>query len=82
MLAARSAAAASLSLWIILLLGCAACARRQRDGPDYGDEDGGGDEDGESWSESVARARCASRCLSLHSVGALGTPLQVRTRRA
>lgn len=81
MLAARSAATTSLSMWIILLLGTAVWARRQRDGPDYGDEDSG-DDDGESWSENVARARCASRCLSLHSVGALSTPLEVRTRRA
>ncbi|XP_029942125.1 anosmin-1-like [Salarias fasciatus] len=34
------------------------------------------DEDEERWPESVSRARCASRCLSLHSVAALSTPLQ------
>ncbi|XP_041637340.1 anosmin-1a [Cheilinus undulatus] len=58
----------SLSLWIIFLLSSGVCARRQRDEGD----------DEESWSESLSRARCASRCLSLHSVEALSvsTPLQ------
>ncbi|CAJ1087158.1 anosmin-1a isoform X1 [Xyrichtys novacula] len=58
----------SLSLWIILLLSSGVDARKQRDEGD----------DEESWSESVSRARCASRCLSLHSVEALSvsTPLQ------
>ncbi|KAG8004700.1 Anosmin-1 [Nibea albiflora] len=66
MLATSSGARASLSLWIILLLGSGVCAsREQRD-----------DRDDESWSESVSGARCASRCLSLHSVAALSTPLQ------
>lgn len=68
-----------LPLWIIfLLLSGAACARRQRagadaDGNDGDDDDGGaGGDDG-----AVARARCASRCLGLHSVAALTTRLQV-----
>ncbi|XP_056884134.1 anosmin-1a isoform X1 [Takifugu flavidus] len=56
----------SVSLWIIVLFGCGGSARRQADDPDAE----------ESWSESVSRARCASRCLSLHSVAALSTPLQ------
>uniref|UniRef100_A0A3Q2WAJ6 Anosmin 1a n=1 Tax=Haplochromis burtoni TaxID=8153 RepID=A0A3Q2WAJ6_HAPBU len=43
-------------LWIIFLCSSGVCARRQRADAD------------ESWSESVSRARCASRCLSLHSV--------------
>uniref|UniRef100_A0A3B4VBD8 Anosmin 1a n=1 Tax=Seriola dumerili TaxID=41447 RepID=A0A3B4VBD8_SERDU len=47
-----------LSLWIIFLLGSGVCARKQ-----HADTDG----DDESWPESVSRARCASRCLSLHS---------------
>ncbi|KAF0045696.1 hypothetical protein F2P81_002225 [Scophthalmus maximus] len=34
------------------------------------------DGDDESWPESVSRARCASRCLSLHCVAALSTSLQ------
>lgn len=59
----------SVSLWIIVLFGCGGSARRQADDPDAE----------ESWSESVSRARCASRCLSLHSVAALSTPLQVGT---
>ncbi|XP_074520284.1 anosmin-1a [Halichoeres trimaculatus] len=69
MLSARSGVLLqSWSLWIILLLSCGVCARKQRDDGD----------DEESWSESVSRARCASRCLSLHSVEALSvsTPLQ------
>ncbi|XP_059184244.1 anosmin-1a isoform X2 [Centropristis striata] len=52
-------------LWIILLFSCGVCARKQHDDTD-GDE---------SWSESVSRAQCSSRCLSLHSVAALSTPL-------
>ncbi|KAM9334048.1 anosmin-1a [Symphorus nematophorus] len=56
----------SLSLWIILLLSSGVRGRKQHDDSD----------DDESWSESVSRARCASRCLSLHSVAALSTPLQ------
>ncbi|XP_075868521.1 anosmin-1a [Nelusetta ayraudi] len=75
MLAAR--VTSSLPLWIIfllLLLGSAACARRQRDRPD---DDGDDDDDGgDSWSESVARARCASRCLGVHNAAALGAPMQ------
>ncbi|KAK2856695.1 hypothetical protein Q5P01_005430 [Channa striata] len=55
---------------IILLLSAAACASRKR--LVYSDD--GDDEEG-SW-PSVARARCASRCLSLHSVAALFSPLQ------
>ncbi|CAI5637702.1 unnamed protein product [Oreochromis niloticus] len=47
------------SLWIIFLCSSGVCARRQ-----HADAD-------ESWSETVSRARCASRCLSLHSVAAL-----------
>ncbi|XP_035768816.1 anosmin-1a [Neolamprologus brichardi] len=46
------------SLWIIFLCSSGVCARRQHDAD-------------ESWSETVSRARCASRCLSLHSVAAL-----------
>ncbi|XP_044044342.1 anosmin-1a isoform X2 [Siniperca chuatsi] len=56
----------SLSLWIILLYISGFCARKQHDDSD----------DGESWLESVSRARCASRCLSLHSIAALFTPQQ------
>lgn len=70
----------TLSLWIILLFSSGVCARKQRGDTDADDDDDGGDDDG-SWSESVSRARCASRCLSLHSVTALSTPLQVRTAR-
>uniref|UniRef100_A0A3Q4HCM0 Anosmin 1a n=1 Tax=Neolamprologus brichardi TaxID=32507 RepID=A0A3Q4HCM0_NEOBR len=44
----------STSLWIIFLCSSGVCARRQHDAD-------------ESWSETVSRARCASRCLSLHS---------------
>ncbi|XP_036946286.1 anosmin-1a isoform X1 [Acanthopagrus latus] len=69
MLATGSGAMASLSLWIIVLSGGGVCARRQ-----HGDAEGGDGE--ETWSETVSRARCASRCLSLHSVAALSTPLQ------
>ncbi|XP_070712054.1 anosmin-1a [Pempheris klunzingeri] len=58
-------ATSSVSLWIIFLLGSGVRARKQPE-----------DSDEESWSESVSRARCASRCLSLHSVAALSTPLQ------
>ncbi|XP_022051564.2 anosmin-1a isoform X2 [Acanthochromis polyacanthus] len=57
----------SLSLWIIFLCVSAACARKQHADANEADE---------SWPESVSRARCASRCLSLHSVSALSTPLQ------
>ncbi|XP_040888749.1 anosmin-1a [Toxotes jaculatrix] len=57
---------ASSSLWIIFLLSSGVCARKQR-----------AEEDAEEpWPESVSRARCASRCLSLHSVAALSTSLQ------
>lgn len=73
MLATGSGAMASLSLWIIVLSGGGVCARRQ-----HGDAEGGDGE--ETWSETVSRARCASRCLSLHSVAALSTPLQVGSR--
>lgn len=66
------------TLWIILLFSSGVCARKQRVETDAADDDDGGDDDG-SWSESVSRARCASRCLSLHSVTALATPLQVKT---
>ncbi|XP_047194973.1 anosmin-1a isoform X2 [Hippoglossus stenolepis] len=59
-------ATSSASLWIIFLLGSGVCARKQRAEA----------EDEESWPESVSRARCASRCLSLHSVAALSTSLQ------
>nr|XP_019959396.1 PREDICTED: anosmin-1 [Paralichthys olivaceus] len=59
-------ATSSASLWIIFLLGSGVCARKQRAETD----------DDESWPESVSRARCASRCLSLHSVAALSTSLQ------
>lgn len=72
MLATSSGVVTSLSLWIIFLLSSGVCARKQQDDTD----------DEESWSESVSRARCASRCLSLHSVAALSTPLQVRTPMA
>ncbi|XP_019128685.2 anosmin-1a isoform X1 [Larimichthys crocea] len=66
MLATSSGVMTSLSLWIIFLFSCSICARKQHDDTN----------DDESWSESVSRARCASRCLSLHSVAALSTPLQ------
>uniref|UniRef100_H3DAG6 Anosmin 1a n=1 Tax=Tetraodon nigroviridis TaxID=99883 RepID=H3DAG6_TETNG len=56
----------SASLWILVLSGPGGSAKRRPGDPDSE----------ESWSESVSRARCASRCLSLHSVGALSTPLQ------
>ncbi|KAM9328467.1 anosmin-1a [Pholidichthys leucotaenia] len=69
MLTVRSGAVASLSLWIIFLYSSGACARRLRDDP----EDGG--DDGEWRPGTVARARCASRCLSLNSVAALSSPL-------
>ncbi|XP_028254076.1 anosmin-1-like isoform X1 [Parambassis ranga] len=67
----------ALSLWIIFLCGYGACARRHRgvDAAAAPAASAPGD-DKESWSESVSRARCASRCLSLHSVAALSTPLQ------
>lgn len=79
MLAAR--VTSSLPLWIILLLllVSAACAKRQRDPPDDDDED---DDGGDSWAESVARARCASRCLGVHGAAILSAPLQVRKHRA
>uniref|UniRef100_A0A3Q4AUP8 Uncharacterized protein n=1 Tax=Mola mola TaxID=94237 RepID=A0A3Q4AUP8_MOLML len=57
MLAVRGAFRTSLSLWIILLCSPGAPARKWHD-------DGDADE---SWADSVSRARCASRCLSLHS---------------
>ncbi|XP_075951200.1 anosmin-1a isoform X1 [Anarhichas minor] len=63
---ARGVIITHLSLWIIFLLNSDVCARRQRVE----------DEDEESWSESVSRATCSSRCLSLHSVAALSSPLQ------
>ncbi|XP_044201353.1 anosmin-1a isoform X1 [Thunnus albacares] len=66
MLTTSSGVMKSLSLWIIFLLSSGVYARKQRDDSD----------DDESWSESVSRARCASRCLSLHSVAALSTSLQ------
>lgn len=63
------AAIPSVFLWIIVLFGPGGTARRQPDDPDSE----------ESWLESVSRARCASRCLSLHSDGALSTrTLQVK----
>lgn len=58
--------------WITVLLASVGSAGRMPD--DAGDAE-------ESWSECVSRARCASRCLSLHSVAALSTPLQVATHR-
>lgn len=61
---AMLAALLSASLGILLLFGPGGSAGRRPAQP--GSE--------ECWSESVSRARCASRCLSLHSVGA---PLQV-----
>ncbi|XP_047432658.1 anosmin-1a [Mugil cephalus] len=65
----------SLSLWIIIFLySSGVCARKQHADLDGDDDDA--DDDNESWPESVFRARCASRCLSLHSVTALSTPLQ------
>ncbi|XP_039998575.1 anosmin-1a [Xiphias gladius] len=66
MLATSSGFMTSLSLWIIFLLISRVCARRQH--ADAADD--------ESWPESVSRARCASRCLSLHSVAALSSSLQ------
>ncbi|KAK9523789.1 hypothetical protein VZT92_017683 [Zoarces viviparus] len=65
---ARGVIITHLSLWIIFLLNSDVCARRQR----VEDED----EDEESWSESVSRATCSSRCLSLHSIAVLSSPLQ------
>ncbi|XP_028328217.1 anosmin-1a [Gouania willdenowi] len=53
--------ARSLTLWIILLSSSAVWSRRPQAAAD--DED--------SWPESVSRARCASRCLSLHSLASL-----------
>ncbi|XP_031153643.1 anosmin-1a isoform X1 [Sander lucioperca] len=60
-----SVAVPSLSLWIIFLLGSGVCSRKQHHDA----------EDEESWSENVARATCSARCLRLHSVAALSTPL-------
>ncbi|KAF3857292.1 hypothetical protein F7725_009151 [Dissostichus mawsoni] len=57
---APSSLTVSQSLWIILLCSSAVVCRKSRGGPD----------DEELWSESVSRATCSSRCLSLH------TPLQ------
>ncbi|KAJ4923994.1 hypothetical protein JOQ06_000236 [Pogonophryne albipinna] len=57
---APSSLTARLSLWIILLCSSAVVCRKSR----------GGADDEELWSESVSRATCSSRCLSLH------TPLQ------
>lgn len=56
-------------LRIAVLCGSGVCA-----GERYADAD-----EGDSGSESVFRARCVSRCLSLHSMAAPLTPLQVRT---
>ncbi|XP_005807891.1 anosmin-1-like [Xiphophorus maculatus] len=53
-------------LRIAVLCGSGVCA-----GERHADTD-----DGDSGSESVFRARCVSRCLSLHSVAAPRTPLQ------
>ncbi|XP_069573291.1 anosmin-1a [Brachyistius frenatus] len=61
----RGVPATVLSLWIMSLCSAAVCARRHADADDE-----------DSWPESVSRARCASRCLSLHSVAALSTPRQ------
>ncbi|KAM4560541.1 anosmin-1a [Odontesthes bonariensis] len=52
--------------WIICLYSTGVCARGQT-------PDADGDE---SWSKGVSRARCASRCLSLHSAEARSTPPQ------
>ncbi|KAM9836053.1 anosmin-1a [Aulostomus maculatus] len=59
------------SLWIIVLLCSGGLSRKQREDPaaPSAAEEG-------SCSGSVSRARCASRCLSLHSVATLSTPLQ------
>ncbi|XP_071381897.1 anosmin-1-like [Centroberyx affinis] len=68
MLAKRRAVLTSLSLWTIFLCGADVRAKKHQNHSD---------DDDESWSgESVSRARCASRCLGLHSVAALSTPLQ------
>lgn len=76
----------SLPLWIVLLLGSGACAMRRQRGDDEeaaaAAAPPAGDGDDESWPESVSRARCASRCLSLHCVAALSTSLQVRDVRS
>nr|XP_046238246.1 anosmin-1a [Scatophagus argus] len=56
----------SLPVWITFLFISGVCARKQHDDTD----------DEELWSDSVSRARCVSRCLSLHSVAALSTSLQ------
>ncbi|XP_026217181.1 anosmin-1a isoform X2 [Anabas testudineus] len=63
----------NLSLWIIfLLINSGVRARKQR-ANSAGDD---ADDDAAAAGPSVSRARCASRCLSLHSVAALSTPLQ------
>ncbi|XP_008282313.1 anosmin-1a [Stegastes partitus] len=67
MLPTSCGAKTRLSLWIIFLCVSIVCARKEHADADDADE---------SWPESVSRARCASRCLSLHSVAALSTPLQ------
>ncbi|XP_043966440.1 anosmin-1-like [Gambusia affinis] len=56
----------SLVLWIVGLCGSGVCAGKR-----YADAD-----EGDSGSESVFRARCVSRCLTLHSVAAPFISLQ------
>ncbi|XP_071321011.1 anosmin-1a isoform X1 [Trachinotus anak] len=65
-----------LSLWIIFLLGSGVCARKQRPDAAAAAAAADDDDDDASWTESVSRARCASRCLGLHRVAALSTSLQ------
>ncbi|XP_063734007.1 anosmin-1a isoform X2 [Eleginops maclovinus] len=60
MLATSSLIVTSLTLWIILLCSSAVVCRKSQFRPD----------DEEFWLESVSRATCSSRCLSLN------TPLQ------
>ncbi|XP_068164984.1 anosmin-1a [Antennarius striatus] len=62
MLAARCRVVTRLSLWIMVLCGCRVCGRTQEAAAAAADA---------SWTESVSRARCASRCLGLHRGSAL-----------
>ncbi|XP_029306275.1 anosmin-1a [Cottoperca gobio] len=67
MLFKSSVVITSLCLRIIFLLSSGVCARKQHE--DTEDDDG-------SWSESVSRATCSARCLTLHSVSVLPAPLE------
>ena len=70
MLSARTGVTPLLSLGIIFLISTGVTGARRRHDDDADADDG-------SWCESVSRARCASRCLGLHSAAARSAPPQV-----